>query len=61
MSPKRIRALALSIDGEIDCAMYSLVWKENPDVIENLNNARELLQCVLEQLGDPDDPDELDF
>ena len=57
----RIRALAFSIHGSIDCAMNSLVWKDHPDAIEDLRNAQDILDVILDLVGDKDDPDELDF
>ena len=61
MTNSKIRALVASIDANIDCALNGLVWADNPEVVEDLNNARALLEIILEGAGDPDDPDELDF
>lgn len=61
MNAARLRALLIASDSEIDCAMNSLVWAENKQVMEDLSNARELIKVALESLGDPDDPEELDF
>ena len=61
MTNSKLRALLQSADMNIDCAMNSLVYKENPSVFEDLNNARDLISVALDSLGHPDDPGELDF
>lgn len=61
MTNSKLRALLQSADMNIDCAMNSLVYRENPQVYEDLNNARDLISLALDSLGDPDDPEELDF
>lgn len=61
MRTKKIRALCKSADGSIDLAMNELVWAEHPVAIEALQDARQLIDTIMDQLGDEDGLDELDF
>lgn len=59
MSEERIKALCQSIYNEIDFALNDIVWRDHPQVVESLTNAKELLEVVLEGLSE--DPEELNF
>ena len=61
MTSRKLRALARSTLLELDCAMNDLVWQDHPEVIESLNNAKELVEIILEAHEDEDEIEELEF
>lgn len=57
----RIRVLCSSADSLIEGALSQIPWRGNEQVYKDLDDARELLCCILSSLGDEEDPEELDF
>lgn len=59
MREERIRALAISAHKQIDEAISEIGGRSN--AADYLSEAQTLLGMILEEVGDPDDPSELDF
>ena len=48
MTSEKLKALAQAVWSEIDCAQNDLVWRDHPQTIESLTNAKELLEVIMD-------------